>query len=112
VKLNGQAVDASGSLTDASHHTVAYKLEVEADGCDPILLERVIHTESVHAYALTADRTHITDGDTTTLRWSLSDNFDPNTHKLILEPAGQEITSLRALDVTPRETTTYSLRVT
>ncbi len=112
VKLNGQRVNASGTLTDASHQTVAYKLEVEADGCDPIVLERVIHTASVHAYALTADRTRITDGDTTTLRWSLSDNLDPNTHKLVLDPTDQDVTNLRALDVTPGQTTTYSLRVT
>src|SRR5690606_12972312 len=34
VQLNGQPVAANGTLTDASHHTVTYRLEVEAEDCD------------------------------------------------------------------------------
>ena len=118
VRLNGEIVEPAGTRSDWSGTTTSYILEVTGGlDCAPITQERVIVTEPVRVDTLTADHARITEGDTTTLRWSTSRTFNPNLHVLTLEstdpenPFEENVTSLHALDVTPLETTTYQLRI-
>src|SRR5690606_39101072 len=73
VKLDGQVVDATGTLAISPLTTTTYVLElVNGPECAPIRIERTIEVHQVEVTSFTADRADITRGESTTLRWSIA----------------------------------------